>query len=143
MDAKNILNPKGWLIGLGALMILISIPTMLDGQTTAEQMWGEDNVEPHDAAYEEMWALHMVPLGIMAVATGLLVKGEALAKMAMTAAVSLTVVVGGGMLYMTGETGYASDMPAAFMMIPVLLGVILGISGYLHMNDDETPATEA
>ena len=143
MDAKNILNPKGWLIGLGALMILLTMPTMLDGQATAEQMWGEGNVESHDAAYEEMWALHMVPLGIMAVATGLLVKGEALAKMAITAALSLTVVVGGGMLYMTGETGYASDMPAAFMMIPVLLGAILGISGYMHMNDDEAPATEA
>ena len=45
--------------------------------------WGEDNVLAHDEAYEEMWALHMIPLGVMAITTGLVVKGKALAQMAM------------------------------------------------------------
>ena len=88
MDAKEILNPKWLLIGVGSLMFLASLSGVMDGQSWAESGWGKENVAEHDAEYEQMWALHVMPLAAMSIATGLIVSGRALAQMAMAAAVS-------------------------------------------------------
>ena len=54
---------------------------MTSGEEWAAVGWGgEENVLPHDAAYEEMWALHLMPLGVMAIATGLFVTGKGTCK---------------------------------------------------------------
>ena len=84
MDAKKILNPKGWLIGLGILVILLASGNIAGSEEIAKTSWGEDNIKGNEAAYEEMWALHLIPLGIMAITTGLLVKGKALSQIAVS-----------------------------------------------------------
>ena len=43
----------------------MSVFGVMDGEQMAEDMWGADNVAEHDAAYEEMWALNMMPLFAM------------------------------------------------------------------------------
>ena len=145
MDAKTILNPKTMLILVGAIMLLMASTGIMDGESWAESGWGEDNVAEHDAEYEQMWALHLMPLAAMAIATGLLVKGKALAQMAMAASASVIVFIMGGMFFLTSDSGYGSDQ-GALIAIPALLVILLGISGYLHMNadeDEEAPAPEA
>ena len=75
---------------VGAIMLLMASTGIMDGESWAESGWGEDNVAEHDAEYERMWALHLMPLAAMAIATGLLVKGKALAQMAMAASASVS-----------------------------------------------------
>ena len=48
-------------------------------------LYNIENVLAHDEDYEKMWALHMMPLGVMAIGTGIFVKGRALAQMSMLA----------------------------------------------------------
>ena len=77
-----------------------------------------------------------MPLAAMAIATGLLVKGKALAQMAMAASASVIVFIMGGMFFITSDSGYGSDQ-GALIAIPALLVILVGVSGYLHLNDDE------
>ena len=105
------------LIGLGSFMLLMSVFGVIDGDQMAEDMWGADNVAEHDAEYEQMWALHMMPLFGMAVVTGLLVQGKALAQMAMAASAFVLVFMGGGMMYLTNESGYGSGSHTLMIII--------------------------
>ncbi len=76
MDAKEILDPQKLMIAVGAMVVIMSLMGMTSGEEWAAVGWGgEENVLAHDAAYEEMWALHLMPLGVMAIATGLFVTG--------------------------------------------------------------------
>ena len=62
------------LVALGTVVIVMSFYGMANGDKWAEYGWGEDNVLAHDEAYEEMWALHLMPLGVMAIITGMVVR---------------------------------------------------------------------
>ena len=137
MDAKRILNPKGWLIGLGILVILLASGNIAGSEEIAETSWGKDNIKGNEAAYEEMWALHLIPLGIMAITTGLLVKGKALSQIAMTASGTIVVVIGGGMGFMTQRHDYGTSGGAATLvpLIVMLLVILLGVAGYMHKDD--------
>ena len=139
MDAKRILNPKGWLIGLGILVILLASGNIAGSEEIAETSWGKDNIKGNEAAYEEMWALHLIPLGIMAITTGLLVKGKALSQIAMTASGTIVVVIGGGMGFMTQRHDYGTSGGAATLvpLIVMLLVILLGVAGYMHKDDPE------
>ena len=142
MDAKEILDPQKLMIAVGAMVVIMSLMGMTSGEEWAAVGWGgEENVLAHDAAYEEMWALHLMPLGVMAIATGLFVTGKELAKMSMMAPLVIVIIMV-GMGVLTGDHGYGSEAPPMAMFAPalvtILLTVILGISGYLHLNDDET-----
>jgi len=136
IDIKTILHPKNVLVALGAIMLLMSASGVIDGESWAESGWGKDNVAEHDAEYEQMWALHLMPLATMSIATGLLVRGKALAQMAMAAAASAAVFIGGGMLYLTNESGYGSDQSSMIFVMLFLLGLV-GASGYLHKDDEK------
>jgi len=139
MDIKEILNPKGWLIGLGILVILLAAGNIVGSEDVAETSWGEDNIKGNEAAYEEMWALHLIPLGIMAITTGLIVKGKALSQMAMAASGSIIVIIGGGMGFMTQRHDYGTSGGAATLipLIVMLLVILLGVAGYMHKDDTE------
>ena len=139
MEIKEILNPKGWLIGLGILVILLAAGNIVGSEDVAETSWGEDNIKGNEAAYEEMWALHLIPLGIMAITTGLIVKGKALSQMAMAASGSIIVIIGGGMGFMTQRHDYGTSGGAATLipLIVMLLVVLLGVAGYMHKDDSE------
>ena len=139
MDAKKILNPKGWLIGLGILVILLASGNIAGSEEIAETSWGKDNIKGNEAAYEEMWALHLIPLGIMAITTGLVVKGKALSQIAMAASGTIVVVIGGGMGFMTQRHDYGTSGGAATLipLIVMLLVILLGVAGYMHKDDAE------
>ena len=146
MDVKEILNPKGWLIGLGVVVLLLGTMNVFTAEEVAEMGWGEDNVAAHDEAYEQMWGLHMIPYGILAIATGLFVKGKALSQMAMTASGAMVVIVGGGMMWLTNKHEYSNDGTAALVIPLIIMGVtiLMGVAGYLHMDDTvEEESSEA
>ena len=141
METKEILEPKNLLIAIGIMVIVISCLGMANSEQWAEWAWDDEPVGEHDAAYEQMWALHMLPLGILAIGTGLFVTGKPLAQMSMLASAAILLVIGGGMGgYMVGKHGYDGTPPVQWLIIPLLtllLTLILGIVGYLHMNDGE------
>ena len=140
MEVKEILTPKNMMIALGTIVIVMSLYGMTHGDEWAEFGWGEDNVQPHDEAYEEMWALHIMPLGIMAIITGMVVTGKELAKMAMFAPIVL-VNMFVGMMILASDNGYSTDPPGGItgiMGLVMMLTVILtGVSGYMHKDDPE------
>tara|TARA_B100001113_G_scaffold234866_1_gene193017 strand:+ start:1281 stop:1721 length:441 start_codon:yes stop_codon:yes gene_type:complete len=135
METKEILEPKNLLIAIGIMVIVISCLGMANSEQWAEWAWDDEPVGEHDAAYEQMWALHMLPLGILAIGTGLFVTGKPLAQMSMLASVAILLVIGGGMGgYMVGKHGYDGTPPVQWLIIPLLtllLTLILGIVGYM------------
>lgn len=141
MEIKEILNPKGWLIGLGAFLLVFSIGGILNPESVAEMAWGKDVVITDQIiAYEAMWALHMLPIGILAIATAIFTKGETLAKMAMTSSASFVVIVGGGMGYFTNKYDYSTEGTMALVMPLVVMSaaILMGVAGYLHKDAPDT-----
>lgn len=145
MEIKEILDPKKILITIGTLVIVISILGMANSEDWAEWGWDDEPVGDHDAAYEQMWALHMLPIGVMAIGTGLFVTGKSLAQMSMISSAAVVLIIGGGMGYMTGEHGYDGTPPTIWLIIPIftlLLTLILGIAGYMLYKDLEKSTEE-
>ena len=138
MEAKEILTPKNMFLALGTTVIVMSFYGMANGDEWAEYGWGEDNVLAHDEAYEEMWALHLMPLGVMAMITGMVVTGKELARMAMFSPVVLVILVV-GMTVLASDNGYSTDHPSGIsgilgciMMIAVILTCV---SGFMHKDE--------
>ena len=119
-------------------MIVMSFYGMANGDEWAEYGWGEDNVLGHDEAYEEMWALHLMPLGVMAIITGMVVTGKELARMAMFAPVVL-VILAVGMTILAGDNGYSTDPPggvSGMLAVVMMIAVILTCaSGFMHKDE--------
>lgn len=140
MEVKEILAPKNMMIALGTIVVVMSLWGITHGDEWAEYGWGEDNVLAHDEAYEEMWALHLMPLGIMAILTGLVVTGKELARMAMFAPIVL-VNLFGGMMILAGDNGYSTDPPGGITgvmgLVMILTVILTGVSGYMHKDDAE------
>ena len=139
MDAKTILNPKGWLMAFGLIFILLGTGNYLTAETAAEAAY--DDPTDRDVFYEQTFGLFSMALAVMALTTALVVTGRPLSILAMTSSGVMIVMM--SLHYMAGEAvdyGYND---------PVVLGVVLtliatmGVSGYLHLNDDEAPAPEA
>tara|TARA_Y100001934_G_scaffold277722_1_gene377214 strand:- start:52 stop:471 length:420 start_codon:yes stop_codon:yes gene_type:complete len=139
MDAKEILDPQKLMITVGVLTVVLSFWGIMNGEQWAEYGWGEENVLAHDADYEKMWALHIMPLGVMAIGTGVFVSGKALAKMSMLAP-SVVVIIFVGMGALTGDSGYSSETPPlsvmALPLLTIVLTFVLGIAGYLHKDGE-------
>ena len=135
MEAKEIMNPKYWMVGIGGLMLLMSVLGVMDGEQMAEDMWGADNVAEHDAEYEEMWALNMMPLFAMFVFIGMLAKGKTLAQLTMAASASSIVFLIVGMMILTSDSGYGGDSPALMIIIGGA-SALLGISGFLNKDGE-------
>ena len=138
MEAKEILTPKNMFVALGTVVIVMSFYGMANGDEWAEYGWGEDNVLGHDEAYEEMWALHLMPLGVMAIITGMVVTGKELARMAMFAPVVL-VILAVGMTILAGDNGYSTDPPggvSGMLAVVMMIAVILTCaSGFVHKDE--------
>ena len=71
MDAKTILNPKGWLIGVGIVNILFSIMNYMMGgdvaTTALETEYGalSDRELAVATGYEEGWGIFGIPYGVL------------------------------------------------------------------------------
>ena len=146
MEVKEILTPKNMLIALGTIVIAISLWGMTHEDEWAEVAWGEDNVLAHDEAYEEMWALHLMPLGVMAIVTALVVTGKELAKVAMFAPLVFVILII-GMLILTSDNGYGGGdgnrLPAVLGGLLQLATVLTCVSGFMHKDgESEAEAVE-
>ena len=139
MDAKTILNPKGWLMAFGLIFILLGTGNYLTAETAAEAAYPDPT--DRDVFYEQTFGLFSMALAVMALTTALVVTGRPLSILAMASSGVMIVMM--SLHYMAGEAvdyGYND---------PVILGVVLtliatmGVSGYLHLNDEEAPAPEA
>ena len=143
MDWKNkVLNPKGWLIAFGVLFLLAGTGNYLTAETAAETAYPDPT--DRDVFYEQTFGLFTMAFAALALTTGLFVTGRELSILAMASSGAMIMVM--SLHYMAGEAveyGYND---------PVVLGVVLtliatmGISGYLHLNDEEAedaPAAEA
>ena len=142
MDAKTILNPKGWLMAFGIIFILLGTGNYLTAETAADAAYPDPT--DRDVFYEQTFGLFSMALAVMALTTALVVTGRPLSILAMTSSGVMIVMM--SLHYMAGEAvdyGYND---------PVVLGVVLtliatmGVSGYLHLNDEEgeeAPAAEA
>jgi len=133
MDVKEIMNPKYWMVGIGSLMLLMSVFGVMDGEQMAVDMWGADNVAEHDAEYEEMWALNMMSLFAMFVFIGVLAKGKTLAQLTMAASASSLAFLVVGMMVLTGDSEYDSS---SLIIIIGGASALLGISGFLNKDGD-------
>ena len=138
MEAKEILTPRNMFVALGTVVIVMSFYGMANGDEWDEYGCGEDNVLGHDEAYEEMWALHLMPLGVMASITGMVVTGKELARMAMFAPVVL-VILAVGMTILAGDNGYSTDPPggvSGMLAVVMMIAVILTCaSGFMHKDE--------
>ena len=143
MDWKNnVLNPKGWLMAFGIIFILLGTGNYLTAETAADTAYPDPT--DRDVFYEQTFGLFSMAMAVMALTTALVVKGRPLSILAMTSSGVMIVMM--SLHYMAGEAvdyGYND---------PVVLGVVLtliatmGVSGYLHLNDEEgeeAPAAEA
>jgi len=140
MDIKEILDPQKLMITVGVLTVILSIMGIMNAEQWAEYGWGgEEKVLAHDADYEKMWALHLMPLGVMAIGTGVFVSGRALAQMSMLSP-SIVVIIFVGMGALTGDSGYSSETPPlsamALPLLTIILTFVLGIAGYMHRDDE-------
>ena len=136
---KEIFEPKIMMIALGTVVMILSLYGIMNGDEWAEIGWGgAENVLAHDAAYEEMWALHIMPLGVMAILTAVTVTGKELAKMAMYSPIVLVIMLG-GMGILTSDNGYGGTPEGIGLILPlimVLLTLSTGIAGYMHKDGE-------
>ncbi len=143
MDWKNkVLNPKGWLMAFGIIFILLGTGNYLTAETAAESAYPDPT--DRDVFYEQTFGLFSMALAVMALTTALVVKGRPLSILAMTSSGVMIVMM--SLHYMAGEAvEYGYNDPAVLGVVLTLIAT-MGVSGFLHLNDEEgeeAPAAEA
>ncbi|MDA0925240.1 MAG: hypothetical protein O3C36_01220 [archaeon] len=143
MDWKNkVLNPKGWLMAFGLLFILMGTGNYLTAETASETAYPDPT--DRDVFYEQTFGLFTVAMAVMALTTALVVKGRPLSILAMTSSGAMIVMM--SLHYMAGEAvDYGYNDPAVLGVVLALIAT-MGVSGFLHLNDEEAeeaPAAEA
>ena len=143
MDWKNnVLNPKGWLMAFGIIFILLGTGNYLTAETAADTAYPDPT--DRDVFYEQTFGLLSMALAVMALTTALVVKGRPLSILAMTSSGVMIVMM--CLHYMAGEAvDYGYNDPAVLGVVLTLIAT-MGVSGFLHLNDEEgeeAPAAEA
>ena len=143
MDWKNnVLNPKGWLMAFGIIFILLGTGNYLTAETAADTAYPDPT--DRDVFYEQTFGLFSMALAVMALTTALVVKGRPLSILAMTSSGVMIVMM--CLHYMAGEAvDYGYNDPAVLGVVLTLIAT-MGVSGFLHLNDEEgeeAPAAEA
>ncbi|MGB0313247.1 MAG: hypothetical protein ACPHF0_07815 [Poseidonia sp.] len=140
MDWKNkVLNPKGWLMAFGIIFILLGTGNYLTAETAAETAYPDPT--DRDVFYEQTFGLLSMALAVMALTTALVVTGRPLSILAMTSSGVMIVMM--SLHYMAGEAvEYGYNDPAVLGVVLTLIAT-MGVSGFLHLNDDEVEGAEA
>ena len=143
MDWKNkVLNPKGWLMAFGIIFILLGTGNYLTAETAADTAYPDPT--DRDVFYEQTFGLFSMALAVMALTTALVVTGRPLSILAMTSSGVMIVMM--SLHYMAGEAvDYGYNDPAVLGVVLTLIAT-MGVSGFLHLNDEESeeaPAAEA
>lgn len=138
MDLQAIMNTKRWMIGVGALAVFLGLMNYIFAEAVAGDGWG-NTMTTHDVFYEAAWGLMTMGMGVMSIATGMMVTGRALHMMAMIAA-GVQFAMFGLMYSMAQDISYALMTPGN-MVPPIILMGLLALSGYVHLEDsEEAPA---
>ena len=143
MDWKNkVLNPKGWLIAFGVLFLLAGTGNYLTAETAAETAYPDPT--DRDVFYEQTFGLFTMILAALALTTGLFVTGRELSILAMVSSGAMMMFF--SLHYIAGEAvDYGYNDPAVLGVV-LTLTATSGVSGFLHLNDEEAeeaPAAEA
>ena len=126
-------------MAFGLIFILLGTSNYLTAESAAESAYPDPT--DRDVFYEQTFGLFSMALTVMALTTGLVVKGRPLSILAMTSSVVMIVMM--SLHYMAGEVvDYGYNDPAILGVVLSLIA-LMGISGFLHLNDDEAPAAEA
>ncbi len=126
-------------MAFGLIFILLGTTNYLTAESAAETAYPDPT--DRDVFYEQTFGLFSMALAVMALTTGLVVKGRPLSILAMTSSVVMIVMM--SLHYMAGEVvDYGYNDPAILGVVLSLIA-LMGISGFLHLNDDEAPAAEA
>ena len=126
-------------MAFGLIFILLGTSNYLTAESAAESAYPDPT--DRDVFYEQTFGLFSMALAVMALTTGLVVKGRPLSILAMTSSVVMIVMM--SLHYMAGEVvDYGYNDPAILGVVLSLIA-LMGISGFLHLNDDEAPAAEA
>ena len=138
MDAKTILNPKWWLIAFGALFLLAGASNYLGaGDPLTRPIPGITRTATSSTSRPSVCSRWSPPS--LALVTGWMVSGRELSILSMT---SSGVMIAFFVLhYIAGEAvDYGFNNPAIVAVMVTLLA-LLGISGYLHLNEEASPAS--
>ena len=126
-------------MAFGLIFILLGTTNYLTAESAAETAYPDPT--DRDVFYEQTFGLFSMALAVMALTTGLVVKGRPLSILAMTSSGVMIVMM--SLHYMAGEAvDYGYNDPAILGVVLSLIA-LMGISGFLHLNDDEAPAAEA
>ena len=126
-------------MAFGLIFILLGTTNYLTAESAAETAYPDPT--DRDVFYEQTFGLFSMALAVMALTTGLVVKGRPLSILAMTSSVVMIVMM--SLHYMAGEVvDYGYNDPAILGVVLSLIA-LMGISGFLHLNDDEAHAAEA
>ena len=129
-------------MAFGLIFILLGTGNYLTAETAAEAAYPDPT--DRDVFYEQTFGLFSMALAVMALTTALVVKGRPLSILAMTSSGVMIVMM--SLHYMAGEAvDYGYNDPAVLGVVLTLIAT-MGVSGYLHMNEDEAeeaPAAEA
>ena len=140
MDAKTILNPKWWLLAFGVLFLLAGTGNYVGAESSADTAYPGDYTA-RDVFYEQTFGLFTMVMATLALVTALKVSGRELSILSMTSSGAMIAFL--LLHYMAGEeVNYGFNNPVTLGVV-VSLVAVLGISGYLHLDDGgETLAEE-
>ena len=104
-------------------------------ETSADTAYPGDFTE-RDVFYEQTFGLFTMVVATLALVTGLTVPGRPLSILTMTSSAVMAAFL--VLHYMAGEVvNYGYNDPALLAVILVLL-LLLGLSGFLHLSDGTT-----
>lgn len=126
-------------MAFGIIFILLGTGNYLTAETAAETAYPDPT--DRDVFYEQTFGLFSMALAVMALTTALVVTGRPLSILAMTSSGVMIVMM--SLHYMAGEAvEYGYNDPAVLGVVLTLIAT-MGVSGYLHLNDDEVEGAEA
>ena len=132
MEIKNYLNPKWWLIVIGAIFFILGAGNYLGAEGASENAYTDPT--DRDIFYEQTFGLFSMALGAMALSTGMFVKGRGLAMLSIISSVAVIIFL--ILHYNAGEVvDYGYNNLAMTITISSILG-LMGIGGYLHLENE-------
>ena len=139
MTAKKFFNPKGWLLFFAALhTFMFLVPQIFMTSSAVDMVWGEGKAPPIAEFYEYQLGVLGLAYTPILVALALYTAGKLRAKFTIVVGLSMGAVAALNTTKNIQQEGYAEDMVAFMIVMPIIIMGGLLISGWLHLNDDDS-----